>query len=177
MLFVSKIGKQLFGGKFCFPPKFFCFEIWTEHVEDGFREGFIFDRKGKRNFNLTFIFESSTYPSYTFHPHFFANLKKWGRKQFFSRFLNLAFSLLQSLRMVPLGPSESSTTLQTLSNSVQTEKNVRNFERITPYRCFKFKKWSVMVISSCLTPLYSSLFESSFSLDTMIFASEKIQTK
>ena len=110
MLFVSKIGKQLFGGKFCFPPKFFCFEIWTEHVEDGFREAFIFNRKGKRNFNLTFIFESSTYPSYTFHPHFFANLKKWGRKQFFSRFLNLAFSLLQSLRMVPLDPSESSTT-------------------------------------------------------------------
>ena len=84
-LFVSESRKQLFGGKFCFPPKFFCFEIWTEHVEDGFREAFIFNRKGKRNFNLTFIFESSTYPSYTFHPHFFANLKKWGRKTFFFR--------------------------------------------------------------------------------------------
>ena len=101
MLFVSKIGKQLFGGKFCFPPKFFCFEIWTEHVEDGFRKAFIFNRKGKRNFNLTFIFESSTYPSYTFHPHFFANLKKWGRKTFFSRFLNLAFSLLRVFGWFP----------------------------------------------------------------------------
>ena len=34
MLFVSKIGKQLFGGKFCFPPKFFWFEIWTGHAKD-----------------------------------------------------------------------------------------------------------------------------------------------
>ena len=83
MLFVSKIGKQLFGGKFCFPPKFFCLEIWTEHVEDGFREAFIFNRKGKRNFNLTFIFESSTYPSYTFHPHFFAKPQKMGEKTVF----------------------------------------------------------------------------------------------
>ena len=106
-----KLGSNFLVENSAFLQSFFCFEIWTEHVEDGFREAFIFNRKGKRNFNLTFIFESSTYPSYTFHPHFFANLKKWGRKQFFSRFLNLAFSLLQSLRMVPLGPSESSTTL------------------------------------------------------------------
>ena len=108
--FGQNVGSNFFGGKFCFPPKFFCFEIWTEHVKDASRKAFIFNRKGKRNFNLTFIFESSTYPLYTFHPHFFGNLKKWGRKQFFSRFLNLAFSLLQTLRIVPLGPSESSTT-------------------------------------------------------------------
>ena len=109
-LFVSKFGKQLFGGKFCFPPKFFLLRYGLNMWEDASRKLFIFIRTGKKNFNLTFIFESSTFPSYTFHPHFFGNLKKWGRKQFFSRFLNLAFSLLQTLGIVPLGPSESSTT-------------------------------------------------------------------
>ena len=105
-----KLGNNFLVENSAFLQSFFCFEIWTEHVENAFRKAFIFNRKGKRNFNLTFIFESSTYLLYTFHPHFFGNLKKWGRKQFFSRFLNLAFSLLQTLRIVPLGPSESSTT-------------------------------------------------------------------
>ena len=28
--FFLNFGKQLFRGKFCFPAKFFCFEIWTQ---------------------------------------------------------------------------------------------------------------------------------------------------
>ena len=87
----QNVGSNFFGGKFCFPPKFFCFEILTEHVKDASRKAFIFKRKGKRNFNLAFIFGSWTYLLYTLLPRFFAKSKKWGRKLFFSRFLNLAF--------------------------------------------------------------------------------------
>ena len=88
--FGQNVGSNFFGGKFCFPPKFFVLRYWLNMWKMLLgRLLFLKERERETLIWLSF-FESWTNLLYTLLPRFFAKPKKWRRKLYFSRFLNLA---------------------------------------------------------------------------------------
>ena len=90
----SKLQKQLFAGKFCFPQTLFSFEIWTVEIGRCLSKLFIPNWKEKRNFNFDFHFTSFLI---YFRPTLFWKTSKNGGENVFFRGSSISRFLCSSL--------------------------------------------------------------------------------